>query len=111
MTETIYEKKPAEAKGTNSLPNNRKQIGNPAQAEPEVFVEDYAFSYARRLSERDYTGCVVGILVGEYVEAVHGDKVLVRGVLEAKDVLQQDTICFTEKTWAEILTEGECDIL
>jgi len=102
MTETIYEKKPAEAVINRQLPNNRRQIGNPGQAEPEVFIEDYAFSFAKSLSERDYTGCVVGVLVGEYVEGAQGGKLLVRGVLEAKDVLHHDMVCFTETSWAEI---------
>ena len=93
MIEVIYEKK---------LPNNRRQIGQPQQAEPEVFIEDYAFSFAKSLSERDYTGCVVGVLVGEHVEGTHGDKILIRGVLEARDVLRYDAVCFTEDNWAGI---------
>ena len=102
MTETIYEKKPADTVANRQLPNNRRQIGNPAQAEPEVFIEDYAFSFAKSLSERDYTGCMVGVLVGEYVEGMQGDKILIRGVLEAKDVLHHDAVCFTEGAWAGI---------
>ena len=102
MMETIYEKKPAEAAPGRQLPNNRRQIGNPGQAEPEVFIEDYAFSFAKSLSERDYTGCVVGVLVGEYVEGTREDKLLVRGVLEARNVLRHDMVCFTETCWAEI---------
>lgn len=102
MTETIYEKKPADTFKNRRLPNNRRQIGNPAQEEPEVFIEDYAFSFAKSLSERDYTGCVVGVLAGEYVEGGQGDKILVRGVLEAKGVLRHDVISFSEESWAEI---------
>jgi len=102
MTETIYEKKPAEAGTGRQMPNNRRQIGNPSQAEPEVFIEDYAFSFAKSLSERDYTGCVVGILVGEYVEGLQGDKLLIRGVLEVKDVLRNDKVCFSEENWAVV---------
>lgn len=102
MLETIYERKPAEEEWKKQLPNNRRQIGSPQQAEPEVFIEDYAFSFAKGLSERDYTGCVVGVLVGEYVEAGQGDKILVRGVLEARDVLLHDVVCFTEDNWAGI---------
>ena len=101
MTETIYEKKTKEATG-RQLPNNRRQIGQPGLGSPEVFIEDYAFSYAGRLSEREYTGCVVGVLVGEYVGGRHGDIILVKGVLEARDVLRHDTVCFTEENWAGI---------
>ena len=99
MLEMIYEKKPEEKAERRQLPNNRRQIGQPQQAEPEVFIEDYAFSFAKGLSERDYTGCVVGVLVGEHAEG-QGEKILVRGVLEARDVLRQDTVCFTEDNWA-----------
>ncbi len=101
MTETIYEKKTKDKEG-RQLPNNRRQIGQPGLGTPEVFIEDYAFSYARRLSERDYTGCVVGVLVGEYADGRQKDKLLVKGVLEAKDVLRHDAVCFTEDNWAGI---------
>lgn len=101
MLEMIYEKKATENIG-RQLPNNRRQIGQPQQSQPEVFIEDYAFSFAKGLSERDYTGCVVGVLVGEYAEGGSGDKILVRGVLEARDVLRYDAVCFTEDNWTGI---------
>lgn len=101
MLETIYEAKPAEP-AQRQLPNNRRQIGAPEQGEPEVFIEDYAFSFAKELAERDYTGCVVGVLVGEYVEGSQKDKILVRGVLETKEVMAHDKICFTEDNWSGI---------
>lgn len=101
MLETIYETKPAETQ-RRQLPNNRRQIGAPEQGEPEVFIEDYAFSFAKELAERDYTGCVVGVLVGECVESIQKDKILVRGVLEAKEVMAHDKICFTEDNWSGI---------
>ena len=102
MTETIYEKKTVEEKNIRRLPNNRRQIGQPEQGAMEVFIEDYAFSFAKNLSERDYTGCVVGVLLGEYVEGTQTDKILVRGVLEARDVVRHDTVCFTEDNWTGI---------
>lgn len=104
MIETIYEKKQTEEKEQRQvrLPYNRRQIGQPQQAEQEVFIEDYAFSFAKGLAERDYTGCVVGVLVGGYAGGPGSDKILVRGVLEAKDVLVHDVVCFTEENWAGI---------
>lgn len=101
MLETIYETRPGE-RTQRQLPNNRRQIGAPEQGDPEVFIEDYAFSFARGLAERDYTGCVVGVLVGECVEGGQKDKILVRGVLEAKEVLTHDKVCFTEDNWSGI---------
>ncbi len=106
MIETIYENNKEKQRTKEEknyiarVPNNRRQIGQPGQGELEVFIEDYAFSFAKRLSERDYTGCIVGVLVGEYAGA--GEKILVRGILEARDVLVQDMVCFTEENWAGI---------
>lgn len=102
MTETIYERDLNSGKKKWQLPNNRRQIGQPGRQSPEVFIEDYAFSFAKGLSEKDYTGCVVGVLVGECVDGNQGEKILVRGVLEARDVLRQDAVCFTEDNWAGI---------
>lgn len=102
MIETIYEKKQSEEVCKRQLPNNRRQIGQPQEAEPEVFIEDYAFSFAKGLSEKDYTGCVVGVLVGEHIGTAQKDKILVRGVLEARDVLVRDVVCFTEDNWTGI---------
>lgn len=102
MAEMKYElRKMADEKG-QQLPNNRRQIGQPQEADPEVFVEDYAFSFAKGLAERDYTGCVVGVLVGEHRRMGGREQILVTGVLEARDVLVRDVVCFTEDNWAGI---------
>ena len=101
MAEIKYESKQKEEK-KQQLPNNRRQMGQPQEAELEVFIEDYAFSFAKSLAEKDYTGCVVGVLVGEHRKIEDREKILVRGVLEARDVLVRDMVCFTENNWAGI---------
>lgn len=104
MTETIYEsERKNELQGKEvRLPNNRRQIGYPKETPTEVFMEDYAVSHARALAEKDYTGCVVGVLVGECLYAEEGEKIIIHGILEAKNVLSRDLVCFTEENWNEI---------
>lgn len=102
MAEMKYELRKTEENRVRQLPNNRKQIGQPQEAEPEVYIEDYAFSFAKGLAERDYTGCVVGVLVGEHRLTGGREQILVSGVLEARDVLVRDVVCFTEDNWAGI---------
>ncbi|MBO5353774.1 MAG: LysM peptidoglycan-binding domain-containing protein [Lachnospiraceae bacterium] len=102
MAEMKYEVRKTEENRGQQLPNNRKQIGKPQEAELEVFIEDYAFSFAKGLAERDYTGCVVGVLVGEHRMTGSREQILVSGVLEARDVLVRDVVCFTEDNWAGI---------
>lgn len=103
MTETVYEKKEQKEMRANlvfRLPKNRKQIGQPGEASPEIFVEDYAWMYGKRLSERDYTGCVAGVLLGETVELESGKKVMIRGIMEAEGACRNDNVVFTEEIWS-----------
>ncbi len=104
MTETIYEKKMYGNLEEDDFcpPGNRRQIGNPGQAEMEVFIEDYAYTFAKKLSEKDYSGCTVGILTGDFVRTGGGSILLIKGVLEAGMTLVHEKVCFTEETWAEI---------
>ena len=104
MTEKIYEAEVPEkqiVKGFE-LPNNRRQIGQPGGTEPEVFVEDYAFTFAKGLAEKEYTGCVVGVLVGESIQTEQGQKILIEGVVGVKDAIKRDVVCFTEENWTQI---------
>ena len=62
MIETIHKKEVTTeeiAKKQNlvfKMPKNIKQIGKTGY-NPEIYIEDYAESYLRRLSECDYTEC------------------------------------------------------
>ena len=102
MTETIYEHRQRKEERTFLYPSNRRQMGSPAEDGMEIFIEDYAFSYAKSLAERDYSGCVAGILVGESTLTEHGEKIRIAGVLEAEHVVSGDVVCFTEENWAGI---------
>ena len=104
MTETVYEKKAAkeQANLVFRLPKNRKQIGQPGEAEPEIFVEDYAWVFGKRLAERDYTGCAAGVLLGEVIHMESGKKILIRGIMEAAGAYRNDNVEFTEDVWASV---------
>ncbi|MGN0507008.1 MAG: LysM peptidoglycan-binding domain-containing protein [Lachnospiraceae bacterium] len=104
MTETVYEKKAAkeQANLVFRLPKNRKQIGQPGEAEPEIFVEDYAWVFGKRLAERDYTGCAAGVLLGEVIHMESGKKILIRGIMEVAGAYRNDNVEFTEDVWASV---------
>jgi len=104
MTETIYEQYSTkeEIQKTFRFSSNRRQMGRPGDAGVEVFIEDYAYSYAKALAEKSYTDCVAGVLVGESVFDGQGGKVRVEGILVAEAVMKRDVACFTEEAWAEI---------
>ncbi len=104
MTETIYEQRIiTEAPGKEFVyPSNRRQIGRPGDSGTELFIEDYALSFAKGLAEKDYSGCVAGVLVGSTVSAENGERIRIEGLVEAKNVMLRDQVCFTEENWAEI---------
>lgn len=104
MTETIYEQRNLREVRESAFvyPSNRRQIGRPQDCETELFIEDYALSFAKGLAEKEYSGCVAGVLVGEAVSGVDGERIRIEGLVEAKNVMVQDRICFTEENWAEI---------
>ena len=104
MTETIYEG--AEKQGRTNLvaqlPKNRKQVGQPGEAESAVFMEDYAWIFGKGLAERDYSGCAVGVLLGEVIAAPEGKRIMVRGLMEATGAYRNDQVEFTEEVWSGI---------
>lgn len=104
VTETIYEgtEKPGRTNLVAQLPKNRKQVGQPGEAEPAVFMEDYAWIFGKGLAERDYSGCSVGVLLGEVIAAPEGKRIMVRGLMEAVGAYRNDQVEFTEEVWAEI---------
>lgn len=104
VTETIYEG--AEKQGRTNLvaqlPKNRKQVGQPGEAESAVFMEDYAWIFGKGLAERDYSGCAVGVLLGEVIAAPEGKRIMVRGLMEATGAYRNDQVEFTEEVWSGI---------
>lgn len=105
MTETVYEKKTPQGQQVNllfRLPKNRKQVGQPGESEVEIFVEDYAWIFGKRLAERDYTSCVAGVLLGETVQMETGKKLMIRGIMEAEGAYKNDNVAFTEEIWASV---------
>ena len=83
------------------LPKNVKQMGL-AGNNPEIYIEDYAEGYLRRLAGSDYTECRVAVLVGEFVKAEGKRYVFIRGAIEAEDVMVDNAVCFTSDVWTGI---------
>lgn len=104
MIETIHKKEvTAEetAKKQNlvfKMPKNIKQIGKTGH-NPEIYIEDYAESYLRRLSECDYTECRAAVLVGEVVQLEKNRVVFVQGAVEAEGAVQENELHFTQAVW------------
>ena len=104
MIETIHKKEVTTEETTKKqnlvfkMPKNIKQIGKTGQ-NPEIYIEDYAESYLRRLSECDYTECRAAVLVGEVVQLEKNRVIFVQGAVEAEGAVQENELHFTQTVW------------
>ena len=105
MEEKIVLKEGEEGTGTVNqllkLPKHIKQMGLPGN-NPEIYIEDYAEGYVRRLAAGDYTECRVAVLVGEFIKSEGKRYVFIRGAVEAEDAVVDNSVCFTSEVWANV---------
>ncbi len=104
MVEKIVQKEDTGRQEVNhllKLPKHIKQMGLGGNS-PEIYIEDYAEGYLRRLAGSDYTECRVAILVGEFIKSEGKRYVFVRGAIEAEDAIVDNAVCFTSEVWANV---------
>ena len=83
------------------LPKHIKQIGMGGNR-PEIYIEDYAEGYLRRLAGSDYEECRVAVLVGEFIKTEGRRYVFIRGAIEAEDAVEGNEVKFTSEVWAGV---------
>ena len=104
MIETIHKKEVTTEETTKNqnlvikMPKNIKQIGKTGH-NPEIYIEDYAESYLRRLAECDYTECRAAVLIGEVVQLERNRVVFIQGAVEAEGAVQENELHFTQAVW------------
>ncbi len=105
MEEKIVQREGEEKTGAVNqllrLPKHIRQMGLSGN-NPEIYIEDYAEGYLRRLAAGDYTECRVAVLVGEFMKSEGKRYVFIRGAIEAEDVIVDNSICFTSEVWANV---------
>ena len=105
MEEKIVQREGEEKTGVVNqllkLPKHIKQMGLPGN-NPEIYIEDYAEGYLRRLAAGDYTECRVAVLVGEFMKSEGKRYVFIRGAIEAEEVWKDNSVCFTSEVWAGV---------
>ncbi|MBP3617455.1 MAG: LysM peptidoglycan-binding domain-containing protein [Lachnospiraceae bacterium] len=105
MVEKIVQKESDET-GTEKnlafkLPKHIKQIGMGGNT-PEIYIEDYAEGYLKRLTGNNESECRVAVLVGEFVKSEGKRYVFIRGAIEAEDVVIDNKVRFTSEAWAGV---------
>lgn len=105
MVEKIMQKededRPEEGNRLFKLPKHIKQFGLGGNS-PEIYIEDYAEGYLKRLAGSDYAECRVAVLVGEFIKSEGKRYVFIRGAIEAENVVVENEVQFTSEVWAGI---------
>lgn len=105
MVEKIMQKeeedRPEKMNRLFKLPKHIKQIGMGGNS-PEIYIEDYAEGYLKRLAGSDYEECRVAVLVGEFIKTEGKRYVFIRGAIEAENVVEGNEVKFTSEAWAEV---------
>lgn len=105
MVEKIMQKeeedRPEDGNRLFKLPKHIKQFGLGGNS-PEIYIEDYAEGYLKRLAGSDYAECRVAVLVGEFIKSEGKRYVFIRGAIEAEDVVVENEVKFTSEVWAGV---------
>ena len=105
MVEKIVQKESDETRDDKNLllrlPKHRKQIGD-AGNNPEIYIEDYAEGYLKRMTTNNSSECRVAVLVGEFMKSEGKRYVFIRGAIEVEDVVTDNKIRFSSEAWAEV---------
>lgn len=105
MVEKIVQKESDETGAEKNLlfklPKHIKQVGMGGNT-PEIYIEDYAEGYLKRLTGNNESECRVAVLVGEFIKSEGKRYVFIRGAIEAEDVVIDNKVRFTSEAWAGV---------
>ena len=105
MIEIIYKEEKQEARGNQSLfhlPKNIRQIGE-CKGSRRIYVEDYVYTFLRRMEERKRDQGTAGILLGKYNWKDGISYLFIRSALEIENMeVSPEHIRFTDAVWTEI---------
>lgn len=108
MIEIVYKEEKQEANGNESffhIPNNIRQIGD-CRGNRKIYIEDYVYTYLRKLSREHGQEGRAAVLLGKYNWADGNSYVFIRSAMEIRELgVCRERIGFTEDTWKEIHEE------
>ncbi len=84
------------------MPKNLRQIGNIANSNRIIYIEDYVMTYIRQLSNKGSANCRIAILLG-YTIAMEGNKnIFIKGAVEMNQVDFGKSSVFSNEDWTSI---------
>ena len=100
MIEIIYKEDQKQAEGNEKffrIPNNIRQIGE-IKGQQKIYIEDYAYTFLKKISRMPEEGGKAAILLGQYHWAEGSAYIFVKSALQIRDMeVSPEHIVFNDK--------------
>lgn len=108
MIEIVYKEEKQEANGNEAffhIPNNIRQIGD-CKGNRKIYMEDYVYTYLRKLSREHGQEGKAAVLLGKYNWSEGKSYIFIRSAMEIPELeVCRERIAFSEDTWKGIHEE------
>lgn len=110
MIEVVYKEEQKKEKGNEDffkIPNNIRQIGD-VKGQRKIYMEDYAYTFLKKISRPPERGNKAAILFGSYHWRDGNSYLFIRSALELNDMdISPEHIVFSDKVWGQVYEESK----
>ncbi len=105
MIEIVYKEDKKEASGNQEffqLPKNIRQIGE-CSGNRKIYLEDYAYTFLRRMEEENRERGRAGILLGQFKWLEGTSYLFIKSALDIREMeVSREHIRFTDQIWSSV---------
>lgn len=109
MIEIIYREDQKQAEGNEKffrIPNNIRQIGE-IKGQQKIYIEDYAYTFLKKISRIPEEGGKVAILLGQYHWAEGNAYLFIKSALQIRNMeVSPEHIVFGDKVWGQVYEDS-----
>lgn len=109
MIEIIYKEDQKQAEGNEKffrIPNNIRQIGE-IKGQQKIYIEDYAYTFLKKISRIPEEGGKVAILLGQYHWAEGNAYLFIKSALQIRNMeVSPEHIVFNDKVWGQVYEDS-----
>lgn len=109
MIEIIYKEDQKQAEGNEKffrIPNNIRQIGE-IKGQQKIYIEDYAYTFLKKISRISEEGGKVAILLGQYHWAEGNAYLFIKSALQIRNMeVSPEHIVFSDKVWGQVYEDS-----
>lgn len=109
MIEIIYKEDQKQAEGNEKffrIPNNIRQIGE-IRGQQKIYIEDYAYTFLKKISRIPEKGGKAAVLLGQYHWAEGNAYLFIKSALQIRNMeVSPEHIVFSDKVWGQVYEDS-----